>query len=286
MKMVSNRKLIVGLHLVAAVVVVALFAGGLPYYLSPLSSRPRHELYWILKPGGERGHLLGIVGSLMMIAMLSYSLRKRWSSLHRLGSLSKWLDVHIFFGIWGPLLVILHSSFKVNGLVAVSFWSMVAVALSGVFGRFLYVQIPRAQDGDELSANEAKELDDQLSRMLIEDYGLDSEALDEVNDLAERGIDLGASLPVLFALTVLDPLVLRRRLRPAWRSFHTDDPALRRRFVQTVMRKAALRRRMLLWDRVRELFHYWHVLHKPFAVLMYLFMVVHVAVAVATGYAL
>jgi hypothetical protein len=35
---------------------------------------------------------------------------------------------------------------------------------------------------------------------------------------------------------------------------------------------------------VHELFHYWHVLHKPFAVVMYLFMLVHVAVAFATGY--
>jgi hypothetical protein len=34
-----------------------------------------------------------------------------------------------------------------------------------------------------------------------------------------------------------------------------------------------------------ELFHYWHVLHKPFALVMYLFMAVHVAVAVMTGYA-
>ena len=32
------------------------------------------------------------------------------------------------------------------------------------------------------------------------------------------------------------------------------------------------------------LFHYWHVIHKPFAVVMYVFMVVHVVVASMTGY--
>ena len=40
-----------------------------------------------------------------------------------------------------------------------------------------------------------------------------------------------------------------------------------------------MHRRILLWDRLHELFHYWHVIHKPFAVVMYLFMVVHIAVA-------
>ena len=48
--------------------------------------------------------------------------------------------------------------------------------------------------------------------------------------------------------------------------------------------RAFLERRILLWDRLQRLFHYWHVLHKPFAVIMYLFMIVHVGVALATGY--
>ena len=37
-------------------------------------------------------------------------------------------------GICGPLFIILHSSFKVGGLVALSFWSMIAVAVSGIAG--------------------------------------------------------------------------------------------------------------------------------------------------------
>ena len=64
-----------------------------------------------------------------MLLMLLYSVRKRVGFLRRLGPLSRWLDGHIFLGVFGPLLVMLHSSFKVQGLVALSFWSMVAVAL-------------------------------------------------------------------------------------------------------------------------------------------------------------
>jgi len=48
--------------------------------------------------------------------------------------------------------------------------------------------------------------------------------------------------------------------------------------------KVLVQRRILLWQRLQQLFHYWHVFHKPFAIVMYLFMAVHVTVAVVTGY--
>jgi hypothetical protein len=38
-------------------------------------------------------------------------------------------------------------------------------------------------------------------------------------------------------------------------------------------------------ERVRSIFHWWHVVHKPFAIVMYVFVVLHVGVAAATGYA-
>ncbi len=94
---------------------------------------------------------MGVIGSAMMLVMLLYSARKRLDSWQKWGSIASWLDIHIFFGIFGPLFVILHSTFKVNGLVAISFYSMIAVALSGILGRYLYLQIPRNIRGHELS---------------------------------------------------------------------------------------------------------------------------------------
>ena len=49
--------------------------------------------------------------------------------------------------------------------------------------------------------------------------------------------------------------------------------------------KGALDRRIALWDELHGLFDWWHVIHKPFAIVMYVFVVVHVCVAAATGYA-
>lgn len=51
-------------------------------------------------------------------------------------------------------MVLFHTAFKFGGIVAISFWSMVAVVASGVIGRFIYNQIPRSIQGQELTLGE------------------------------------------------------------------------------------------------------------------------------------
>lgn len=254
-----------------------------PFYLTPLGARARHPDYWTFKAGGSAGHMLGVVGSSMMLLLLLYSLRKRVRALRRLGALSRWLDVHIFLGVVGPLFVVLHSSFKVKGLVALSFWSMVVVALSGVLGRYLYLQIPRTRAGEALSLQEVERLDRALGERLRADFGLDDDALRQLEMLAAPPARRGL-LGVLLGLLV-DELRRGRELRRFARSCRHVPRELLRRFEDVVRQKDAAHRRLMLWDRLHELFHYWHVMHKPFALVMYVFMVVHVAVASLTGYA-
>ncbi len=258
---------------------------GLPYYLTPVLERPRHPLFWQLKPGGTWGLAFGTAGALMMVVMLLYSVRKRFVALRHLGSVSVWLDFHILLGICGPLFVLLHSSFKVQGLVALSFWSMVAVASSGIAGRYLYRQIPHSNVGDELSLAEVEKLDRDLARQLMEEVGLDAEAIRQLDAVAALGTSSKQSLLGMAFRFPFDALSLRFRLRRFRRDFPRVDRRLRHRFELLVAHKASLHRRILLWQRVRELFHYWHVFHKPFAVVMYLFMLVHIGVAWITGYA-
>ena len=285
MRVSAHRAILAGFYL-AGLGSIAYFAfGGLSYYLTALIDRPRHPLFWALKPGGELGHRFAVVGSAMMIVMLGYSLRKRLPIFRRLGPIAVWLDYHIFLGICGPLFVVLHSSFKVGGLVALSFWSMILVAASGVLGRFLYRQIPRSRAGDELSLAQAEELDRELSRELVDELALPAETAERIEAIAGEGLDSQRSLlSTLFGLT-LGRVALRRRLRRLVGRRRPIDRSLRRRLEKAVARKALLRRRLILWDRLREIFHYWHVLHKPFALIMYLFMILHIAVAWSTGYA-
>jgi hypothetical protein len=257
---------------------------GSDYYQTSLAERPRHEAYWELKPGGTQGHAMGIVGSSMMVVMLVYSLRKRFAPLRRLGKLRIWLDFHIYCGVIGPLLVVLHSSFKVQGLVSLSFWSMVAVASSGVLGRYLYLQIPRSRAGDELSLGEAERAGRELTERLRADFGLDEAGVERLDAMAADHVRPRAGVLTTFLLLPWDGLRLRLGVRRFVRNLPGVSGAERRGLLKTLRQRALLQRRLLIWERLQQLFHYWHVFHKPFAVVMYLFMVVHIVVAMATGY--
>lgn len=268
---------------------VASFAGiaviawlGSSYYLTPLAERARHPGYWLWKSGGSVGHPLGIAGSTMMTLMLLYSVRKRVKAFRRLGPLSHWLDVHIYFGIVGPLLVVLHSAFKVGGLVSLSFWSMVAVAGSGVLGRYLYLQIPRTRAGEALTLGDLEKLDAALAARLRDEFRLDAALLERLDHLSKPPARRG--LLATLAHLLPDELGLWARVRAFTRDCREVPRAVAREFARVVRDKARAHRRIAIWEAVHALFHYWHVVHKPFAVVMYLFMVVHIAVATMTGY--
>jgi hypothetical protein len=270
------------LYLLSFVVIAVLFWRGASFYATPVGERAHHEGYWHWKAGGSIGLLLGMVGAGMMVLLLLYSVRKRVKALRRAGAIGRWLDIHIYLGVVGPLLIILHTAFKVGGLVALSFWSMIAVALSGVVGRFLYLHIPRTRVGEELSLLELQRADMALSARLVSEFRLSPDLLDRLQALAtppeRRGLLVGLTL------LAFDDLRLRGRLRGFARQCRSVPPGLYREFEEVVRQKALAQRRIQFWERLQAAFHYWHVIHKPFAVVMYLFMVVHIAVAVMTGY--
>jgi len=214
-----------------------------------------------LKPGGFRSHGFGIVGSTMMIMLLTSSIRKRTSLLGNMGFMKNWLNFHIFLGIIGPMLIILHSTLKLNGLVSVSFWSMIAVASSGVLGRYLYLQIPRTILGNELTLDEVENLNQSLASEIIEKLSLDINSFEQ---LEEEFIGQVSSKKDILAFIV---------------TFLTGDL-----FLKLLNKKAALNRRIQFWNRIHQVFHYWHVFHKPFAIIMYLIMIVHIAISIWLGY--
>ena len=263
---------------------LAWFLGmGASYYLTPVAERARHPLYWTFKPGGSLGLRFGMAGLAMMTVMHLYSVRKRLRPLRRLGALRKWLDLHILMGILGPLFVVLHSSFKVGGIVSISFWSMVAVALSGVFGRYLYLQIPRTRAGEEISLAEVQAADRQLAQRLRDEFGADDAFLERLDRAAAP--DPSAGLGRLLLALLAEDIGLRRgRLVAVARSLPGLPPELARELAGVVRQKAVLQRRIRLWNALHRLFHHWHVVHRPFAVVMYLFVLVHIAVATMTGY--
>lgn len=126
--------------LAAGIVITAAYAGVV---LSTQQIPPARELF---------GHGIGILGFiLMLMTEVLYSLRKR-SRLARWGSMAAWLQFHIFTGLVGPYLVLLHTSWKFNGLAGVATLFTVVIVISGFIGRYIYTRIPRTVEGLEIEA--------------------------------------------------------------------------------------------------------------------------------------
>jgi hypothetical protein len=114
----------------------------------------------IPQASGLFGHLLGILGFILMILTeVLYSFRKR-STRARWGKMSDWLEFHIFTGLVGPFLVLLHSSWKFQGLAGAVMLMTILIVVSGIIGRYIYTAIPHTADGSEITYDSIKAISD------------------------------------------------------------------------------------------------------------------------------
>ncbi len=259
---------------------------GYDYYTTPLTERFFHEDYKVLKPSGSIGHGFGIIGTLLMvIGVVTYVVRKRSKRFARLGLLKYWLEFHIFLCTLGPILVMFHTAFKFGGIVSISFWSMVAVALSGVIGRYIYLQIPRSIDGVELSFEESNKLNFDLGYQLHQKYQLDNSILDKLekfSDSESRAISIINLFPIMIKGFWKDKSALRE-ITSSLKKNNVSRQNIKE--VKKVCKaKLKLNRRLSLLKTTQKLFSYWHIIHFPFAVLMLVIMVVHVVITLTFGY--
>jgi hypothetical protein len=116
-------------------------------------------VYWmraIPAAGNLFGHSLGILGFiLMLLTETLYSIRKRVRTA-RWGRMSVWLQFHIFTGLVGPYMVLLHTSWKFNGLAGATTLLTIIIVVSGFIGRYIYTLIPRTLDGVEIVTTSAQ----------------------------------------------------------------------------------------------------------------------------------
>lgn len=266
--------------LIVAVVVAWTVWHGWSYFTTSQVERPHHPDFREFRAAGSVGHGLGIIGSFMIVLLLGYSLRKRMSMLRRAGDLRVWLRYHIFLGIAGPILITLHTAFKIGGLVSISYWSMVAVALSGFFGRYLYQQIPRNMLGETLTVEQIEARNEALLVELSTRHGMDDRTAAILEDIALKKLEHRSAPAALLMLPLLNVMLARQLQRWSVRYLDGNDAAAAKLAKDWVLQT----RRLRLFHLVRDLFHYWHVFHKPFAFIMIFVMIVHVGVAVALGY--
>ena len=257
---------------------------GYSYYSLSIEQRFFHPDHQTLKPSGFLGHTFGIFGSfLILVGVSTYMLRKRISKFSRIGVLKYWLEFHIFLCTLGPILVLYHTAFKFGGLVAVSFWSMVAVVLSGVIGRYIYLQIPRTIEGREMNLNEINQIKDELNTKLVTVFNIDEKALEDILNAVQKRPDRSGNSMVARSIAKFK---FERKTIKEVRKILKQNKVVGKVFkevMKLIKDEINLNRKIDRLISMQSLFKYWHVAHLPFAILMLIIMLIHVGVAITFG---
>lgn len=225
------------------------------------------------------GHSIGVTGFvLMLMTETLYSLRKRTRSA-RWGRMADWLDFHIFTGLVGPYMVLLHSSWKFNGLAGVVTLMTALVVISGFLGRYIYTAVPRTADGAELEAGllrgeiQAAEAElqgflaqrPQVVRALAHRLAADPPAAAGLGGFFLRGLsELSYRLEWTLAKSRLDPDTRRQAAQ-------LEKLARRRRLLKQQVGALALSRRLMA---------VWHTVHIPIGMALFTAAFIHIGAAI------
>ena len=241
--------------------------------------------------GDDFGYWIGVVGAVMMLLLFSYPLRKYFRFAHGWGNIKGWFLFHMILGVFGPLLILLHSTFRLGSLnAAVAFYSMIIVALSGVIGRFLLQRVSRGLYGEQTDLDTLLEkagLDKEDARSRLA-FAPEIEARLKEFELRELNVKDGWATHVrlVFWLPILQQVVYRKcvgelnALLPqmAKKQHWSTDDLVRRRKKSHQLVKQYLNSvvRVSQYSAYSSLFSLWHVAHIPFVYLLILTALVHV----------
>jgi hypothetical protein len=283
--------------LLALTIVLVIGGYGLNYYTLSAADRPFSPKHQALRPSGPLGIKLGTFGVFLFFLIYLYPLRKKWGWLARQGHSRHWLDFHVVLGTLAPVIVAFHATFKFGNVAGMAFWSMLAVTLSGFVGRYLYAQIPRHLNAAELTMKEMAEIEESMRRELAAQNLSFGKRMEKLYDLPTPQ-DVNR-LPMLIALIYMIRIDLRRPFRVsllrlqsagfgAWLGslfgfVRTRDAKLEHA-ISVAQKQAKLCKRILFLSRTEQVFHLWHVVHRPFSYAFAILALIHIGLALYMGY--
>jgi hypothetical protein len=280
---VPGRHLPSRFYLILGIVCSALLAAvawkGRTYYALPVPERPLHDAHYALRSSGLLGLPFGIVGYALIILNLGYLIRRSYVDWTWMGSFRAWMSFHVFTGIVGTLLVLLHSAFLARSpMGTIASFSLWIVTLTGIMGRFIYAHVPRSVQGQELELSELSRELDEKRRLLLE-KGVGVKASGAATEPPQRGV--AASLTAMIqgdreAAREYAELSRMVMASPELAAAAGDILPLAKRFVKE---KQWLAR----YEELRDLMGMWRFFHRWFAIVMLAVALCHVLVATGLG---
>jgi hypothetical protein len=265
----------------------ALVAGVFPYwhyYLLPSHQRPLSPDHSILRPSGFAGLSMGVVGTLLIFLNLSYLIRKSLIQFKWLGELRSWMSFHVFTGILGCTLIVLHSAFSPrSALATTAIWGLIIVVVTGLVGRYIYAHTPRSLEGKEL---ELEEIHQRLEsyRVALNKLGLPMDFFQKnLTKPFVRGSD-SHFLHSFWGLLVGDREVRRsyRELKHAVNKSVKLKP-LAQDILPLGLRYERERQWLARYHELRAMMGGWRFLHRWFAIILLAMALFHILIAARMG---
>jgi hypothetical protein len=266
---------------------------GLDYYLTAPDNRPYHPKHMLLRPNGLIGWWLGVFGACLFCLLFLYALRKKWFWLANLGNSRHWFNYHVLMGMTAPVVIGFHAAFRFRGLAGVAFWFMLAVALSGIVGRYIYGQIPRSRNAAELSLRETTLLHERLTAKIAAQKLIPLVELARLFQLPSakyvQSESLITALCTLFWIDCKRPFRVARVRRHAlkfggkimtlggWLS--SRNLALENA-IEVAREQAAISKKLLFLSKSQQVFQLWHVVHRPFSYSFAVLAIIHITISV------
>jgi hypothetical protein len=232
-------------------------------------------------PAGREffGHSLGILGFLLMLMTETlYSLRKQSRSA-RWGRLAGWLQFHIFTGLVGPYLVLLHSAWKFNGLAGVLTLLTVIIVASGFIGRYIYTAVPRRADGTMLAASELEASISALEPEIRDWFQArpDDRAFLGLYEAIETQESPG-TLRLIFGRS-LDELRDRLHWRRIKKRLGPDRKKDAEKMEGLLRQRRTMQRQIASLALARRLLALWHTIHIPIGMALFTVAFFHIGAA-------
>ena len=237
------------------------------------------------------GYLFGIIGGVLMLLMLLYSVRKRSRFMRRMGKVSSWFRMHMMFGVLGPSFIIYHSNFSLGSLNStIALFSMLLVALSGLVGRYIYAHIHYGLYGEKATVASLRDDNNVIMQKLARKVPFSASLVERLKLIEDKtlrpprtvihAVFRHAFVSVKFFFIYRSLLgyakeLLREKYKN--REMSRQEVLYSKKLIKSYVRAYLARlHKVSELSFFERLFSIWHVVHVPFFIMMIITGIVHV----------
>ncbi|MEL7538351.1 MAG: hypothetical protein AAFZ58_09330 [Pseudomonadota bacterium] len=237
------------------------------------------------------GYALGIVGSLLILILLVYPLRKRYRFLRVIGSVKNWFQVHMTLGVISTLTILYHCNFAFGSLnSSAALVSLLLVAGSGLIGRFFYSKIHHGLFGRKkqlkellasvkLSAEDTAGAAQFIPGLMQAVAKFDRQVLQPPKSIRECSV---LPLKLMFSTRrgyreIMKLVSLQLELQAGQNEIVREHRKRLEKACATYLKKHLRHvRRVAEYAAYERLFSLWHKIHVPFFALLIFTAIVHI----------